>query len=57
MSDYILPIAGNYVISQEMSFSKNAAVNEMIYSLINAWLESKDIDLFNEVENLVDIAI
>lgn len=56
LSDYIIPIAGNYLLTNEVEFTDNPIINQMVANLIVEMLESSGIDLFEEVSNLISVA-
>lgn len=56
ISDYILPIACNYMLENEIEFSDNPAINRLIAEILVELLESSGIDLFAELNSLIDVA-
>lgn len=55
LSDYILPIACNYILSNDIQFTENENINLLIKDTILALSENSDIDIMAEINTLLDI--
>lgn len=56
LEDYAIPVIGNYLLKNEIEFSDNAIINRLIAEMIVELLESENINFFDELESLIDVA-
>ena len=55
LSDYIIPVAVEYIIYNEIKLSDNPTINEAVVDTLVTLAKQKDIKIFDELKSIVDI--